>query len=404
MSNSINNSNERIVSNFIVEEPSFAVEPFATKTQKNNNVGINSISINNGGNNLRSINSPAIDIPDMDPDTAIIILMNIFDKNNIHDVKASAQLLKANNTFNSELNKEKLAKLKDQIEKIAEEAKKKAVGQTTSDIGLGFSSAAAVFAFIGALAFSIVTLGLGLPALAAATVGLTMSILDVGTRIAKATNSTYEDANHNKQPLDITLGGMVKRIVEQVAYDCEKSGVDYPPGSTKENREQKKSELIMITTLVLNISISLACIACSLVSLKSLASAGKNIGEATKGTSKNIIDAALKATNLQIDKQAARLTSVVADTAGVVVELANSATDIAAGVIQLELAEITKQKMLYENDIKTISSIVKMIQSDISNNQALIQNLIETSNKAYEDFSATLSNYYQSQLQVTSKI
>lgn len=404
MANSINNSNDRSISNLIIEKPSFTAQQLNTNIHKYKNVGIDNISINSGSNNLRSKNSPTLDMPDMDPDTAIIILMSIFDKNNIHDVKASSQLLKANNTFNTELNKEKLTKLKDQIAKIAEEAKKKAEGQTASDIGLGFSSAAAVFAFIGALAFTVVTLGLGVPALAAATVGLTMSILDVGTRIAKATNSTYEDANHNRQPLDITLGGMVKRIVEQVAYDCEKKGVDYPPGSTKENREQKKSELIMITTLALNISISLACIACSLVSLKSLASAGKNIGEATKGTSKNIIDAALKATNLQIDKQAARLTSVVADTAGVVVELANSATDIAAGFIQLELAEITKQKMLYENDIKTISSIVKMVQSDISSNQALIQNLIETSNKAYADFSATLSNYYQSQLQVTSKI
>jgi hypothetical protein len=403
MGNSINNSNEITKSSFITEVPMHSAVPNENKTQKNTNLGIETISVDVKEKNTQKINRPIIDAPDMDPDTAVVLLMNVLNQKNIHDVNAVSQLLKSNNKFNTELNKEKLIKMQEQIAKIAEEAKKKQQAQTTSDIGLGFSSAAAIFSFIGALAFTIVTLGFGLPALAAATIGLVMSVLDVGTRIAKATNSTYNDAYQNKQPLDITLGGMVKRIVEQTAYDCEKQNIDYPAGSTKENREQKKAELITAATIGINVSISLLCIACSLISLKSLASAGKDIEAATKGTAKKFIEAIQKAADLKIDKQAARLTSAVADTAGVIVEMGNSSTDITLGILELELAKITLQKSNYENEIKTLSSIAQMNQSDISSNQALLQNLIEASGKLYEDFSGVLSNYYQSQLQTISK-
>lgn len=404
MDNSIQTRYDKTISTYITEESSRAAEPVADNNKNYKNLIISNIKKNIADINLQSKNKPTIDTPSMDPDTAIVILMNVFNQNNLNDINTASNLLKSNNKFNGELNKEKLIKLKDQIAKIAEEAKKKEQAQTASDIGLGFSSAAAVFSFIGALALTIMTLGLGVPALAAATVGLTMSVLDVGTRIAKATNSTYEDANHNKQPLDITLGGMVKRIVEQAAYDAEKNNIDYPPGSTKENREQKKAEIIMITTLALNIGISLACIACSIVSLKSVASAGKNIAEAGKGIANKIIESAVKATNLQIDRQAAKFTTVVSDTAEIFLELSNSSTEIATGALEIQLAGITKQKRNYDIEIKNIESAVKMVQSDITNNHEFLKNLIEASGKLYEDFSGVLSNYYQSQLQTVKKV
>ena len=404
MGNSIQTAYDKSITTYITEEPTRAAESVDYKNKKNKNLILSTKKDDVAEINLHGKSKPPIDTPSMDPDTAVVILMNVLNENNLIDINSASKLLKSNNKFNGELNKEKLIKLKDKIEKIAQEAKKKEQAQTASDIGLGFSSAAAVFSFIGALAFTVMTLGLGVPALAAATVGLTMSILDVGTRIAKATNSTYEDANHKKQPLDITLGGMVKRIVEQAAYDAEKNNIDYPPGSTKENRDQKKAEIIMITTLALNIGISLACIACSVLSLKSVASAGKNIAEAKKGFMHDVIDSAMKAADLKIDKQAAILTTSVSDAAGIFLELSNSSTEIAAGALEIELAGIKKQKQNYETEIKNIESTLKLVQSDISSNHEFLKNLIEASGKLYEDFSGILSNYYQSQLQVIKKV
>lgn len=370
MANSIKNNIDKNIPLYITDEPTHKAEEGSNKSKISTTLITLIGNEDNAGISLAVKKKPEIDSSSMDPDTAIIILMNAFNEKSLNDINTASQLLKSNNKFTGELNKEKLIKLKDQIAKIEEEAKKKKEQQTASDIGLGFSAAAAIFAFIGALAFTVVTGGLGGPALVGASIGLTMSVLDVGTRIANASNWTYKDGNKEDKPLDFTLGGMVKRIVEQIAIDDK----NYPPGSTNENREKMKGEIIMAVTLALNIGISVACIALSVVSLKTLSSAGKKIADAADDVAKG----AIKETSKEATQELAKGTikEVGSDAAKNIVN--DSAKNAAKNMAKDAAKDITKD---------STKTVAKDTVKDTAKNSLLdkAKNLIKGKAKNSED-------------------
>ncbi len=393
MDNSIqSNSNKKIFPLLNTEE--------TTKTEKTNkndekvNGNLVELIENNEASKitLKIKDKKEIDPPIMEPDTATIILMNILNKKNEFDIKTATKLLKSNNVFTAKLNDEKLVVLKEKIEKLEEELKKKTNQQIGSDISLGFSTAASVFAFIGALFFTIVTGGLGVGALVGAGIGLTMTVLDVGTRIAKAAKSTYVDASGKTQPLDITLGGMVKRIVEDIAYHDK----TYPPGSTDADREQKKSTIIMAVSIALNLAVGIAALACSVVSLKNLANAGEKIAKGIDKLADNCVGKLLKSIDLTINVQKTQMVGAISDGMEAFSSCLGAITDLAIGLCGIDLAYVSRDVKKFEILFSTIEEVVKRVQLSIEDDQETIKDLIETSANMYDQLLTNLANFQQS--------
>lgn len=344
------------------------------------------------GTNIARINPPVIDTPVMDPDTAIIVMMSMSDKLNTLDVKNSLASLKSKNEFRKTISEEKIKLLVKNIEEVKKQQETKKSQQVGEDVGLGMGTAGAVLGLIGAIFLAMVTFGGGGLAVAAAVVGLVMSSLDVGTRIAEATGATYLDADKNEKPLDITLGGMVKRITEQIVHDDK----DFPPGSTPENREQKIAEIVMGMTIFLSVLVAAATIACSAGSMHLAAKAAKDIvGKGIDGA-KTVISS--------LSQQQARFAGNITQILQISAEFTEAVSMVTSGAYGIQLAfntfdikELDVQKKQFDNSIN-------LLNDQISTNQDNLKFRVETSSKNYEDFAGVLANCYNSQSKTTLSV
>ena len=131
------------------------------------------ISIDDKNSKLPDYIAPSIDYPQMDPETALIILNGTFEKSGLIELIVKEKRLSWSTKQNDAINIEKEKSYKKNAEEALELAAKKRGQQTAQDVALGFSVAAALCSLIGAIILTVLTGGFGIPAVVGALIGFT---------------------------------------------------------------------------------------------------------------------------------------------------------------------------------------------------------------------------------------
>lgn len=328
----------------------------------------------------------------MDPDTAAVILMDMIDKSGDADVKKMVEGLVTTLKRSEKLNEQRIKSYKDSIEKSAAAAGKEKEAQTSADIGLGFQVAGAVFGMLAAILLTMFTLGGGAAAIVGAAIGLTTTILEVGTRIAKATGATYDDptdpTHTKKNTLDITLGGAIKRTIEQQEAD----GHLYPVGMKSDSEKAEfKSKYTMGWTIAINLAVAAAGIIAGGVTLFG---AGKVVG------------AGKEVANLsgKVIKQAAQLVANVASAAQIVTDVGGATSMVAHGSYGIAIAHITFEKNELDNQRNRMDSMQNIFSDDMNSMQNHITSRVKDIGAIYEGMSDLVATYSESQSRVVRTI
>ncbi len=320
----------------------------------------------------------------MDPDTAVVILMDMIDKSGDAQVKNSKESLVNSFKRSEKLGEERIKSLKDSFAKSAAADLKAKDAQTASDVGLGFSVAGAVFGMLAAILLTAFTLGGGAAAIVGAAIGLTTAILDVGTRIAKATGATYDDptdpTGKKKQALDITLGGAIKRAIEQQEAD----GHLYPKEMKSDTEKAEfKSKYTMGWTIAINLAVAAGGIIAGGVTA---AGAGKAIGAAKDVTS----------LSGQVTKQAAQLAGKLAGAVQIFTDTGGAASMVTHGAYGITIADITFESKQLDNKRTLMDAMQNILSIDMKSEQDHITSRMQTINSIYEDMADLISIYGES--------
>ncbi len=321
--------------------------------------------------------------PNLDPDTAAVILMDMLGKSGDADSKNSMEMLAASFKRSEKLNSTRMKNYSDSIKKAAEAAEKKKAQQTSADVGLGFQVAGAVFGMLGAILLTVFTLGGGAFAIAGAAIGLTTTILDVGTRIAKATGATYDDPRdpkNKKQDLDITIGGAVKRAIEQAEAD---NAIYIPRGMNTEEKKDYLAKVTMGVTITMNLLVAATTIAFGGLSM---AGVGKSIGMAKEAST---LSSKVIAGGAQLFARAASASQIASDAGG-------AASMITKGAYGINIAHITFEKNELDNQKTRMDVWQSILSNDMQSLQSYISNRVKDISDMYEDMATLVANYGQS--------
>ncbi len=326
----------------------------------------------------------------MDPDTAVLILMDMIGKSGEASVKNSKESLVNTFTRSEKLGEERVKKLKESFAKLDAAAIHEKDAQTSSDIALGFSVAGAVFGMLAAILLTMFTLGGGAAAIVGAAIGLTTAILDVGTRIAKATGATYDDptdpTGKKKQPLDITLGGAIKRAIEQQEAD----GNLYPKTMTSDaEKADFKAKYTMGWTIAVNLAVAAAGIAAGCATL---AGAGKVVGLAKEVTS----------LSGQVMKQAAQLAAKLAGAVQIISDAGGAASMVTKGGYGVAIALITFESKQLDNQRALMDTMQTILSNDMQSEQNHITNRMKDINEMFANMADLISIHSQSKSRIVN--
>jgi len=327
----------------------------------------------------------------LDPDTAVVLLMDAFDKQSNQDIKNTTNNLKVTLEFKASVSAEKLKKFQEQIQKQIAEAAEQAKKQTMSDVMLGLS----IFAAIAGVVASIFTFGAAAPAIAVALVGLGMSTLDAANRIVQATDSKYTDATGKTKNLDISISGLVRMSVEDSVYKL-------LPKDEKGNRitnpeiEKFINDQVVAITIVVNVMLATGMIA-----------GGVGAGFLAREAAKNAVANGTKAANAiaNIPKpEHAQAISTVATGTQAILETAEGATGVATGITVIEIAEMNFEKNELDNQKILLEAFENFITDVIKSEQASLTSRIKDLSQMWEIATETNANYYQSISRATNPV
>ncbi|HSY26390.1 MAG TPA: hypothetical protein VK832_02720, partial [Burkholderiaceae bacterium] len=186
----------------------FANDVFDSATEK-----LGAESVFSGGYSLPSLTLPS------DPGTMLIMLEDLEAQNAASSEKGSLANIQAGG-------QDQLiaAENSEAQDKKAQQAEQAAAAQTKVGNAEGIGSSiggtiAAIFGLIAAILVTGLTLGGGVGLIAVASVGLTLAIFnDINTGLQQAGVQTT-GVDGKSEPLDLSLGGLVKAIVQQQVKD-----------------------------------------------------------------------------------------------------------------------------------------------------------------------------------------
>lgn len=298
----------------------------------------------------------------MDIDTATVIMMSVFDKTNATDMKSYMARLKTNLDFGTKLNTAKLEQFEKKAKAAAESAKSQKGSKTGSDVGLGFQVAGTVLLLIVLALTAIFTGGLSIPALIGAGIALTTTAMDVANRVAESQGATFKGLDGKEKPLEISFGGMIKRIVEQQEHD---GTLPMPKGMSKEQQEKWKSDWVTGWTVVANLVVAAATIASGAMALKGVGNlAIKALTDTVKGISGQVAQVGKFLTT------AAETTQIISDTGQAVSSGVAGGYGIALAQSNFEMAQAGNQKFLLE-------AYALRIMNDVASDQDGLKKFVE---------------------------
>lgn len=223
----------------------------------------------------KSIFSPTIPAPNMDPDTAAVFMMALMSKVSESEVKGMMQNIVSNMSTKDELNKKIFENMSENIKKAMEIANNKKYKKLADDIGLGFQVAALL---LGAIALSVFTAGVTAPAVIGLTLGAVMTMMSVADRIAEATDAKWERIDKTEVKLKISFEGMMERMMDNpdlIPQEIKAKGAD---AIKKYQDDVAMGVSIGLTILVLGASLA-AGFAAVTGSASKMADAVKNAGD-----------------------------------------------------------------------------------------------------------------------------
>ncbi len=332
--------------------------------------------------------APPLAAAAMDPDTANILVAGLMDKVTTEDMKNLMSQLKDASKRLDSVHAEKLKKFAEKAAKAVEEAKKQREQKISGDVGFGLSMAGAVLGLVGAVLLTIFTLGGGAAAIAGASIGLAATILDGADRLAKENNLMDSGINKGKQ-MDLTLGGLVSRLAQEIVAGDPKFA-KLPP----DQKEKVLNDLKMVCQIVVMVAVAAGTIACGGVSLAQVSGAAAKAGtEAAK--------AGTEAAKFAV-QQGARIASQGAETLQVVTDLTGGVNSIVSGAYGVQMANITFDKNQIDNQRQRLESFAQVIKSEIESDQDALTQRMESLSGIYDNLAATNKNYYESQSRLTS--
>ncbi len=337
---------------------------------------------------LPASGAPPLAASMLDPDTANMIVAGIIDKMTTQDMKGLMAMLKDASKRLDTVNAEKLKKFAEKGAKAIEEAKKQREQKIMGDVGFGLSVAGAILGMIGAVLLTVFTLGGGAPAIAGAAIGLATVLFDAADRIAK--DKGLEDVGINKgKKMDLTLGGLVSRLVQEIVMADPKLANISP-----DQKEKLLADLKMACEIIVMVAVAAGSLACAGVSMAQIGGAAAKAG--TEAAKMGTEAAKFAAT------QGAKLASQGAETVQIMVELAGAVNSGVNGVYGIQVANITFEKNQIDNQRQKLESFAQIIKSEVDANEDSLLQRMESLSSMYETLAAANKNYYESQQRLTT--
>lgn len=334
--------------------------------------------------------------PNLDPDTAAVILMDMLDKSGDADAKNSMIGLVATFQRSEKLNSVRIKNFSDSLKKAQEAAEKQKSQQTASDVGLGFQVLGAVLGLIGAILLTAFTLGGGAAAIVGAVIGLTTTLLDASTRIAKAVHEgnselgTYNDPRDpsKKLALDFSIGGAVKRAMEQAEAD---NAILMPPFLNEKDKRAYLDKITSDLSMAMNLAVSAVAI---LMGGFSLAGVGKTVGAVKEAAS----------LSAKVTKQLVQYAANIANAASIASDVGGAASMISRGAYGIQIAEITFEKNELDNQKTRLDTWQSILGNAMQSQQNYVASRVKTVNEIRETMASSIANYGHSQANIINKI
>lgn len=297
------------------------------------------------------------------------LLTSVFNKLDASNLKSAAEKIANVEVRNENTLRERNKQIDEQVAARAEEKKKQKESQLLQDIGLGISTALAVLSFI---ALGFVTGGLGF-AIAGAAITAVMSGMEIANRAIKDDpNATYTDPQGQQKRLDISIGGMVNRIVEHQVASGQLDGL--MAGMTDDQKEKFLNDWKMGWAITASIAIAVLGVAAGAGAAK----AGMNAVKEATGVAAKVMMA-----NKALIQTGVEVVETVGQAGGSIVEGIN------AGV-QLQMAEEVKRGRTAENKAQEYNFQAEILAKELADTQESMKKHSESVKSQIETMKAML--------------
>jgi len=344
--------------------------------------------------NPESPRPPCASLAIIDPSVLIPLVMVVLNQLEESQVKATMKDLESAEPRYQKTMDAMIAKIEEQAKKQAEIQKKQKNNQIASDVQLGIGAAMTV---LGILA-TILTAGALSPLIGVGmAIGASLTALDVVNRGLKAGNVQYDDpldkTGRKKNPLDISISGLVKMAVEKHASTDDKF---FPLEIIRKGpaaMEKYRNEVIMGVSIFISIAIAASTIALSvggIVGLKNAAKSAKDGADLAKDATESISKLAKfgqeNATTIQMVNQ-------VADAGA---EIGNLGVSLYQNISSLFMAETKYSAMMAGANATRLQAAMDLIKSHIDTIQSSSKSISQSVNDAKKILIDTQMNYVAS--------
>jgi len=323
----------------------------------------------------KSIFLPTIPAPSMDPDTAAVFMMALMSQVSESESKGIMQIMVSNMKTNDSLNKEIFKNMSDNIKKATEIANQRKSQQISNDVGLGFSTAAAILGLIATVALSVFSLGVGAPAVIAAALGVGQAMMSVADRIAESTEAKWKKSDGTEARIKISWEGMMERIMDNR---------DLIPQAIKDKGDDAVKKYQQEITMAYSIALTITMLGASLVAgFASVTGNASKVADAVQNAAK--LSAKL---NVHIANWTSQATEAISSGAQVV----EAASMIVSGSYGVSIAVINFEMKEADNQKNYFFAMQEAVNQYLDSNRDAIAKNIETLGSAYETMGSVVAD------------
>jgi hypothetical protein len=326
-----------------------------------------------------------------DPSVLIPLVMVILNQLEEKQIKSFSKDLESAQPRYEKTMDVMIAKIEEQAKKQAEIQKKQKENQIISDVQLGIGAAMTVFGILA----TILTAGALSPLIGVGmAIGASMTALDIVNRGLKAGNIEYDDpldkTGRKKNPLDISIGGLVKMAVEKHASTDDKF---FPIEIIKKGpaaMEKYRNEVIMGVSIFISLAIAGSTIALSVGGIVGLKNAAK--------TAKDGVDLA---------KDAAESISTLAKFGqqnGATIQMVNQVTEVGSDIANLGLSTYQNISGLSLADTKFSAMLAGANATRLQAAMSIINEYINTIKSTTNNTSKSINESKQILIQTQTNI
>ncbi len=323
----------------------------------------------------KNVSSQTIPSPNMDPDTAAVFMMALMSQVSENESKGIMQIMVSNMNTNDLLNKEIFKNMSDNIKKAAEIANQRKSQQISNDVGLGFSTAAAILGLIATVALSVFSLGVGAPAVIAAALGVGQAMMSVADRIAESTEAKWKKSDGTEARIKISWEGMMERIMDNR---------DLIPQAIKDKGDDAVKKYQQEITMAYSIALTITMLGASLIAgFASVTGNASKVADAVQNAAK--LGAKL---NVHIANWTSQATEAISSGAQVV----EAASMIVSGSYGVSIAVINFDMKEADNKKNYFFAMQEALNQYLDSNRDAIAKNIEILGSAYETMGSVVAD------------